>query len=89
MPLSKLLQPGWWQIKAKKAGWSGRQTLLPSLKPLQKVNWGQQTLEMLLATAPRTREQDPASRLAGHIHRPTKRGQRGGRSEVGRPAGPE
>lgn len=31
--LSKLLQQTRWQIEAKKAGWSGRQALLPFLKP--------------------------------------------------------
>lgn len=32
---------------------------------------------MLLKTALRTREQDPASRLAAHKHRQTKKGQAG------------
>lgn len=73
--VSKVLQQSQWQIQAERDGQSGNQGL-PSLKP----SGGQlrsETLEMLLARAPRTREQDPASRLAGHTHKQTKRGQAG------------
>lgn len=58
---SSLLQQSWWLEHSGKAdGQEGR--------PFGKGQQRSKTLEMLQTRAPRTREQDPASWLAGHTH---------------------
>ena len=58
---SSLLQQSWWPEHSGKAD-------VQEGRPIGKGQQRSKTLEMLQTRAPGTREQDPASWLAGHTH---------------------